>query len=134
MPGQPAYQKEVRVSSQSTGTFRIVPLNTASLDDSNDVLDDTDLTSSGERSRVLGLRDWTVSGTANWDPDSSGLDLIRNSKLGRDQIYVQYLPDGQSSNGFQGPAKVENYNFSGGVEDLESIDVSMPSDGALGSA
>lgn len=134
MAGTAAYKKSVKVSSESTGVFNELPATTASLDDGNDVLDDTDLTSSGERSRVLGLRDWSVSVTLNWNSTDAALTLVRNSKIGRDNIYVQYLPDGTSSNGFQGQALVENFNFSGGVEDLETVDVNFPSDGALGSA
>lgn len=134
MAGTPAYKKSVKVATSSSGDFEELPATTASLDDGNDLLDDTDLTSSGTRSRVLGLSDWSISVTLNWNSTDSGLEIIRNAKSSRSTIYIQYLPDGDEDNGFQGPVVVENFNFSGGVEDLETVDVNMSADGLLGSA
>lgn len=132
MSGNPAFEKRIKVCDTEDGTYEEVPAIDASLDDSNELLDDTDLMNDGSRSRVLGLTDWSISLTCNWDPDNDGLDIIRDGKTNRDTIYVQYLPDGAEENGFQGPVVVENYNFSGGVEDLETIDANLVADGALG--
>src|SRR6056297_716624 len=100
--GNPAYEKKINIGVSSTGPWHCFPGTAGSLDDANDTLDDTTFCStSGHRSRILGLKDWSVSVTCNWAPDSSALTVARNAKSSGSEVYVQYLPDGLSSNGFQ---------------------------------
>jgi len=133
--GKAAYKKVVSISSVSTGVYKTLPMTDASLSVEGDMLDDTDLTSGGTRSRIVGLLDWSVSGSMNYST-GTGFALIKNSLSARANVYVKYLPLGSSLStlGYKGAAKVENYNMSGGVGDLESVDVSFPGTGALGSA
>lgn len=133
--GKAAYKKVVEVSSSSDGSYNELPMTDASLAVEGDVLDDTDLTSEGTRSRIIGLKDWNVSGTMNFST-GDGFQLIKDSYDARSDIYVRYLPLGSSlsSLGYQGAAKVENYNLSGGVADLEQVDISLPATDALNSA
>lgn len=132
---QAAYAKKVKVGTSGTGPWTDVPVTTATLNQGGDVLDDTDLaTNAGFRSRILGLHDWSVSMTANWDGSDSVLSTIRDAWLNRTALYVQYLPDGQVANGFQGAVVVENFNLSGDVGGLETVDISLQADGALSAA
>ncbi len=130
-----AYVKKVKVGTSGTGPWNDVPATTASLNQGGDVLDDTDLaTNAGYRSRALGLHDWSVSCTANYAPADTALTAIRDAWLNRTALYVQYLPDGTTTNGFQGPVVVESFNLSGEVGGLETVEISLQADGALSAA
>jgi len=132
---QAAYSKKVKVGTSGSGPWNDVPATTATLNQGGDILDDTDLaTNAGFRSRILGLHDWSVSITANWDASDAALIAIRDAWLNRTELYVQYLPDGQTANGFQGAVVVENFNLSGDVGGLETVEISLQADGALSAA
>lgn len=113
--------------------WQILPATTADLTVEGDVLDDTDLRTEGTRSRIIGLLDWSVSGTLNYEPGIAGFDSIKSAFFGRDVVIIRYLPEGVTNlaEGFTGPVVVENFNYTGGVEDLETIDYSLPSNGVL---
>ena len=134
-----AYVKQIRVAADDgdgapTGDWFLVPANTASLNQGGTLLDDTILGSHGYRSRLVGIIDWGVSMTVNFEPANDAIQLIRNAQLTRALVHVRYLPDGTLENGYQGPTVVETFNSSGGVDDLESVEVSLQSNGALGDA
>lgn len=132
---QAAYQKSVLVgtttlsSTDGTTAFDEVPGNSATLNLAGDVLDDTDFTSTGFRSRVIGLRDWNISVPSWQDGSNTALSTIRSAWFNRTRLTVRYLPDG--SKGFHGEVQVESYNLSGDVGSLESVDISLQADGAL---
>lgn len=113
--------------------WEVLPATTADMSVEGDVLDDTDLRTEGTRSRIVGLLDWTISGTLNYEPDITGFKDIKDAFFARDVIVVRYLPEGASSleEGYCGPVVVESFSHSGGVEDLETVDFSLPSNGVL---
>ena len=135
-----AYKKVVHVSSASgSPSWKRVPFNTASLNHNGTMLDDTILGDAGTRSRITGLLEWSVSGTsmyatASGSDEAEALELIRNALAGRNAVKVRYFPAGTTVDGFQGEAVVENFNLSGGVDDLETIEISLQSTTALETA
>ncbi len=134
-----AYKKKLQVAADDgagdpTGDWLDVPANTASLNQGGTMLDDTIIGSDGYRSRLVGIIDWSVSATANFNPGDDALSLIRTAQLTRSIVHVRYLPDGTLGNGYVGPSVVETFNSSGGVDDLESVEISLQSNGALGDA
>lgn len=130
----PSFKKKVRVSTDGT-VWSDLPATTASLNLAGDLLDDTDLaTNSGYRSRTYGLRDWNVPVTCNWVPGDPALQIVRDAWTNSTAIFIQYLPDGAVANGLEGPCVVENYNLSGDVGALETVEFTLQADGAIGPA
>lgn len=129
---QAAYLKTVQIKTTGSTAYTALPANTASISLGGDVLDDTDFTSTGFRSRILGLRDWSVSGTINYDDTSTVVATIRSAWLNRTTLDVQYLPNG--TNGFAGQVVVESLDMSGDVGSLETADFSLQAKGALSTA
>lgn len=135
--GTAAYKKEVSIATSSTGVFTPLPATSADLTQEGTVLDDTDLTSSGTRSRILGLLDWNISITANLSSaGNQAVTDVKDGRLNRTNVHVKYLPLGSSmsSLGYEGEAVVETFSLSGGVDDLETVDISLQADGALSAA
>lgn len=132
--GQGAWQKKVKVSSDGTQWYDL-PATTASLNLGGDVLDDTDMaTNAGYRSRIYGLKDWSVSATSNWAPSNQGFTIVRDAWMNRTTIHAQYLPDGTTTNGLEGQVLVETFNMSGDVGGLETVEISLQAAGPLGPA
>lgn len=130
--GKAAYQKKVQVSATgAAGTWKNLPATSPSLEIGGDVLDDTTLINSGYRSRILGLHDFSVSADSNWDPDNEAIPIVRNAKLNRTPLHVQYLPDNTVDSGLKGQCVVESFNHSGDVGDLETVAISLQGNGAL---
>ena len=126
----PAYQKTVRVRL-TTGTTAFVnfPGTNATLNLAGDVLDDTDFLSTGYRSNILGLRDWSVDITSNFQTTNTAFATVRNAWLTRLKVTVQYLPNGLI--GYQGDAFVETFSHSGDVGGLETVDITLVTASAL---
>jgi len=129
---QAAYTKQILVSSDNS-TWVEVEATSVSLNLGSDVLDATTFAStSGWRSRVLGINDWSISIEATYAVSNTALTAIRSALLNRTTLYVRYLPDGTNTNGFQGQVRVESFNSSGDVSSLETLSISMQGNGALG--
>lgn len=133
--GQAAYTKKVRVSTDQA-TWHDVPTDSPTLNLGGEVLDDTDLSNSstGFRSRLLGLHDWSVNCDSNFKTGNTALSTIRSAFLNRTVLYVQYLPDGVIAGGFQGKVVVENFNLGGEVAGKETVGITLQANGALADA
>lgn len=127
---QAAYEKRVKVSTDGS-TWHDVPATTSSVDLGGDVLDDTTLINSGYRGRVLGLHDWSISMDCNYTAGNTALATIRNAKINRSALHVQYLPDNTLPNGIQGQVVVESFNLSGEVSALETVSITLQGNGAI---
>lgn len=129
------YQKAVRIrmstGSTSSTAFRNFPATSATLTLAGDVLDDTTLLSTGFRSRILGLRDWSIAIPSIFESTNESWGFIRQAWLGRKNVDVQYLPLESSTKGFQGTAWVETFSFSGDVGGLETVDVNLVAESQL---
>lgn len=134
---QAAYSKRILVknSAQSTG-FVEAEANTASLEHAGDLLDDTNLANShAYRTRIYGLRDWSVSMTLELIQGSDkAFTILRNAWLNQESVEIQYLPDGTIANGFEGTALVESVSMSGEVAGKETVDLTLQADGPLSAA
>ncbi len=130
---QAAFKKTIQVKfTTSVGGFATMPASAASLSLAGDLLDDTDFTSTGMRSRIFGLRDWSVAGTINYDVTSTAIDIIRDSWLTQKQLTINYFPNGTA--GFTGAVDVETFALTGSVADLETADFSFLAAGTLTTA
>ncbi len=135
---QAAYVKKIQISPNGSPLdLEDVPAVSANLNHGGDVLDDTnmaDVSASGMRSRLLGLRDWSISVTMLYDTSEVSVTTLRNGWLNRTQLWVNYLPDGTTANGFGGPVVVETFNMSGDVGGLEQVELTLVAAGDLGAA
>lgn len=111
-----------------------VPATDANLNLANELLDDTDLTSQDARSNITGLREWSVDTTLNYKPDNDAYEIIRDSYIDREPIWVVYIPNiptgddvEEDDEGYIGRVIAENLDHSGGVGDLETVDCTLQS-------
>lgn len=135
--GQAAYNKKVRVSADDGTTWHEVPCPSPSLDMGGDILDDTELaTNQGYRTRIYGLRDWSVSCDAMHDDENVAVETLKQAWLTKQKLLVQYLPSGVTklSVGLQGQVVVESFNLSGEVAGLETAAISLQADGPISQA
>ena len=126
-----AYQKVINVKAVATTSstaYRALPGNTASLNFGGDMLDDTTFASTGWRSRLRGLKDYSVPVTCVYTSTDAALAIVRAGILAGTAVDFQYLPNGTA--GFAGSCQVESYNLTGDVAGFESVDVSLQSAGA----
>lgn len=122
--GQAAYEKTVNIDTNPA------PANSANMDRGGELLDDTKFTNSaGYRSRIYGLRDWTISLTLEYEPSDPAFTALKDAWLNRNTVDVEYLPDG--STGISGSAVVESFNLSGAVADKETVEVTLQGDSEL---
>lgn len=133
--GQAAYEKTINISTDGGSTYNEAPASSAGLDLGGDLLDDTKFSNSaGYRSRIYGLRDWTLNLTLEGEFSDTAFGDLKDAWLNRNAIDMQYLPDGTTGNGLEGPAKVESFNYSGDVGDKETVEVTLQGSGELVSA
>lgn len=130
-----AYIKKIRVSDDDGVSYEELTATTGSLDFGTNVLNDTEMaTNVGFNSKCYGLHDWSISADNIAVIGDAALAIIRNGLLNRTVVKAQYLPDGTVPNGFEGNIVVENFNQSGGVDDLETITMTLQGNGALAAA
>ena len=129
-----AYTKTVSIktTAETTASYTELPANAANLNLAGDILDDTDFTSTGYRSRIRGIKDWSVGGTINFDLSNSAVTKLRNAWLNGTRLDIRYLPNGSA--GYAGTVHVESIDLSGDVSGLETGDFSLQADGALTTA
>lgn len=125
------YQKSVLVkpSTASSTAYTELPATSATLTLAGDVLDDTDIRSTGFRSRILGLRDWNIAAPSNFEPGNAAWSTVRSAWLTRSLVSVRYLPNGTA--GYEGTAWVETFSHSGDVGGLETVDISLVAESQL---
>lgn len=126
---QPGYQKTLQIKTTGSTSWGDLPANAASMNLGGDILDDTDFSSTGIRSRILGIRDWNISGTIYYDDANTVVNTLRSAWLNRTRLDIRYLPNG--TNGFTGQGQIEAINLSGSVNDLEVGEFTIQADGQL---
>lgn len=128
------YNKKILIkgSTESSSLYVEMPGTNINLNIGNAMLDDTTYLSTGDRSRLAGLRDYSLSGPMVYDPTISGFAKIRSAFLSRGKLSFKYLPDG--TNGYTGTVVVESFNHSGDVGDMEKVDVNLQAAGPLSTA
>lgn len=109
---------------------RIANVTTYELNMGGTLLDDTNLKSaqdsSGYRNRIYGLQDTSVSLSGFHDMSSAVEDALNN----RSAVLIDVDSVGIAGI-YRGWFKVENKNLSGGVDELESEDISLQLDDKL---
>jgi len=128
MSANPAKNKKINVSVAGA-EWKKLPATSGSFNHGPTVLDDTELANDGYRSRLLGLRDWSVSVAINWKATDDAITIVKNHLYSGADLHVQYLPDG--TNGLEGECVIEGYNLGGGVDELETGDITLQGNGLL---
>jgi len=123
------FNKKIQVKTTAAGTFDDVPGNTGTLNFSGELLDDTTFNSTGFRSRLRGLKDYSLSVTAVFSVGDAALNTIRDALFNDTTLDMNYLPNG--TNGFTGQVKVESFSLNGDVGGMETIDITMQAESAL---
>jgi|TARA_R110000803_G_scaffold210841_1_gene284323 predicted secreted protein len=121
------YTKVVSVKTTGSTLYVALPGSAASFDFSGEMLDITDFSSTGWRSRVRGLKDYSCSVTNFFGSTVAVMATLRSAILTGVSLDIRYLPDG--TKGVQGRVLLESYNMSGDVGGVESLEISLPSDG-----
>lgn len=149
--GVPAFQKKVLVgemdaegnlivpdTEDSVDSLEIIPATDANLNLNTELLDDTDLTVDDARTNIAGLREWSVDLTLNYKPDNIAYTLIRDAFIERDNLWVVYIPNHptgealeDTDEGYIGRVAIENFDHSGGVGDLETVDATLQSSSSI---
>ena len=121
------YKKGVFIKTTSATAYTELPGTNATLNLAADMLDDTDFTSTGWRSRLPGLRDYSVSMTMNYDTSNTAFAAARTAWLNGSRLDFRYSPNGTV--GFQGRVYVETFSHSGDVGGLETVDITLQTEG-----
>ena len=127
MAGQVGYTKVVNIKTTGSTSYAAMPASAASINVGGEMLDDTDFTSTGFRSRVRGLKDYSVTATLFWGATDTAVNTMRDALLSGVGLDIQYLPNGVK--GFSGRVLVESFGNSGDVGGLETVEVSLQSNG-----
>ena len=117
------FQKSIRITTTGSTVFTELPATSGTLTLAGDALDDTDITSTGFRSRIIGLLDWNVAAPSNFEPANQAFIDVRTAFFARSKLKVQYLPNGTV--GFEGTCFVETFSHQGDVGGLETVDISL---------
>ena len=121
-----AYTKTIQLKTTSATAYTAVEANTASFNLGGEMLDVTDFTSTGWTSRIRGLKDYSFNLTLFWTTNTE-VGTIRDALLNGTNLDLQYLVNG--TKGYQGRVLVENFNPSGDVGGVETVDVTLQSNG-----
>lgn len=124
---QVGYQKTISVKTTAGSSYFAIEGINGSMNLARDVLDDTDFTSTGWRSKAVGLKDYTTTISANYNVSNTAFTDLRTAFLDGTSLDFKYLPNGTA--GFAGRVVVATFSLSGDVGGLESVDVTLESDG-----
>lgn len=114
----------VTVTGQYLPASNVAGAYSYSLTQTREMLDDTDYTSTGHRSRKPGLFDTNIT-VSRWD----SVDLTYyNDLIGASAVVVEVRPGGSTTDVGRGYFLVESENHSGDVGGLESADISLQLD------
>lgn len=130
--GKNTLDKVVSVSTSLDGFYYDLPAVDASISIEGDMLDDSDLTTLGQRSRKVGLKDWNAEGTIHMSTRKE-MQIMLDSIFNKTDFYLRYWPLGSSlsSLGYKGSMKVESLEFYGTIEDKERVDFSFSASSAI---
>lgn len=129
---QAALEKTIQISDDGGVNYFPIQGDSASLNISGDVLDDTNFVNvgvEGYRSKCTGLLDWSAEVEAFYSGTNTAQTKIRTALTTKTPLKLQYLPDGVS--GFEGDVIVSTNGFSGGIADLEKASFSFEGTGPL---
>lgn len=96
--------------------------------ESRTAIESTDYKGDQFRTRLMGLRDVSISMSGQMELSDSPQNLIRSSYASGATIYITVLDDG--TNGFTFPCLVESYEKGGGVDDAATFSASFVLNGA----
>ena len=135
MAEQVSFEKKARLSTDGGTNWLDIPATSAGLERLAEVLETTKMGLTQEtafRTRVTGLKDWSVSIEGNWEDDSDALEAVTTAWLNGTNLMIQYLPTGQEdSKGLQGTVVVESNPQSGDVAGLETYSISFQGNGPV---
>lgn len=125
-----SYKTDVYLSPDNT-TFTQVDSSEATLNVSREVLDTTVMGTSEWRSKIHGIKDWSVSFPNQFKSAGVVSNMIINHVLNGTALYVRVDVDGTSSNRFTGAVIAEGLEIALGLTDIVKKQVTFQGNGAL---
>lgn len=118
--------------STSTGSFTAVDeLNSATLSIVGTNIDISEFTNEFVQ-RIQGLKDVTYSLGGFYDPaDTNGQVKIRSALVNDTVLYVQILPDGTTTYGFDQEVKVASFDIDASVDGAVELSIELEGTGTL---
>lgn len=124
------YKAKVYVSDDNS-TFVELKTEECTLSFNGEIIDVTTLGGNGWRSKLQGLKDWTISVTPLFESGNSGLDILRDAFFtGDGNLYIRYDIDGTSSNRVSGIVMIESQEMPSNLSDAQKMPVSLQGNGA----
>jgi len=121
-----AYNLEFQVGGSPCGS-----LNNASLSLNGDILDTTSFEDGTYKTKISGLRDWSVSVSGDLDPSSAQMQGLLAGYTGGSTVAVVLQPTGVTTCQFSGNTLVESFEISGAVDGKVEVSVSLQGTGSL---
>lgn len=103
----------IQASSDDMSYNEVDGLNDASYAPNADLLDTTDFKDGTTRTRIVGLRDFSVSLSGDYEHSDTAQALLRSSEASGATVYLRLLWDG--TNGVKVTCKVESFTVKGSV-------------------
>lgn len=115
------------IGSSSTPTDELEGANNATFTLNREALDSTDFKTGAYRERIMGLKDFPVSISGDFEPADAAYGAVKTGYTNGSTVYVRILPDG--TNGVEIPCKVTSLAFSTSVEGKAEISMEFVSTG-----
>jgi hypothetical protein len=116
----------IRVSGNYLPTSIVAGAHSYTLNQSQELLDDTDFQSTGLVSRIKGLKDINIT-LSRYDSTATLVDLFTLVSNGNEAV-VEIRPGGDTTNVFRSYTVVESDNHSGDAASIEGSDVTFQLD------
>jgi predicted secreted protein len=98
-----------------------------------DIIDVTELNSSGYREKIQGLKTFTVNAPKIYDSGNAAIDILKAAYVNGDSVLFMYFPSvgGLAGVMISGSFLVETFTFSSTLDDAVKLNTSFPGTGAL---
>lgn len=117
-----AHAKAVYALTASTapsGANLIDGIDSAELSESRTVIETSDYASAEFKTRIMGLRDATISLSGQLELSDTAQALLRTNYAAGTTTHITILYDG--TNGFTFPCVISSYNVGGGVDEANTF-------------
>lgn len=125
----PGFSKSILVKTTASSAYVALPATSANLSLGATMLEDTTFLSTGWKSRLAGLRDFSCSGDLIYDTTNTGFGILRSAVLNGTRLNFKYLPDG--TYGITGTVLAEKFDMSGDVGSVEKVSYALQSEGTI---
>lgn len=116
---------KVAVSTDNITYTDVGEVTDASLSTGLTEIETTNYDSNGDEEHLVGISNYSLSTTANYEKTDAGQEIVRTSRANKTQIYYRYRPAGDSSGEDEWSAQgtITSLDIGGGVGD--KVDMSF---------